>query len=135
MADRLEQEYQGAVATGQWQCKVVLTSGDWVMLHSPEVMMHFPVAAALAGALDDWGQVGENASPLPSSILSFKVQPQVDPALKPRVVHRGLEGLPDIPDGETNQVAPRLVSYGAFTPISPPGGPPLLCSPWNWGCL
>ena len=57
MADRLEQEYQGAVATGQWQCKVVLTSGDWVMLHSPEVMMHFPVAAALAGALDDWGQV------------------------------------------------------------------------------
>jgi len=88
VADRLEQEYQGAVATGQWQCKVVLTSGDWVMLHSPEVMMHFPVAAALAGALDDWGQV----------------QPQVDPALKPRVVHRGLEGLPDIPDGETNQV-------------------------------
>ena len=59
MADRLEQEYQGAVATGQWQCKVVLTSGDWVMLHSPEVMMHFPVAAALAGALDDWGQVGK----------------------------------------------------------------------------
>ena len=55
MADKLEQEYQGAVATGQWQCKVggrerdqcetkvydptqvVLTSGDWVMLHSPEV--------------------------------------------------------------------------------------------------
>ena len=59
VADRLEQEYQGAVATGQWQCKVVLTSGDWVMLHSPEVMMHFPVAAALAGALDDWGQVGK----------------------------------------------------------------------------
>jgi len=88
VADKLEQEYQGAVATGQWQCKVVLTSGDWVMLHSPEVMMHFPVAAALAGALDDWGQV----------------QPQVDPALKPRVVHRGLEGLPDIPDGETDQV-------------------------------
>merc|ERR1719244_1725761 len=88
VADKLEQEYQGAVATGQWQCKVVLTSGDWVMLHSPEVMMHFPVAAALAGAFDDWGQV----------------QPQVDPALKPRVVHRGLEGLPDIPDGETEQV-------------------------------
>ena len=60
MADRLEQEYQGAVSTGQWQCKVVLTSGDWVMLHSPEVMMHFPVAAALAGALDDWGQVGRH---------------------------------------------------------------------------
>ena len=41
----------------------------------------------------------------------------MDPALKPRVVHRGLEGLPDIPDGETNQVAPRLISYGVFTPI------------------
>ena len=62
--------------------QVVLTSGDWVMLHSPEVtqkyiksnfkfffsfiilmlnqvMMHFPVAAALAGALDDWGQVSD----------------------------------------------------------------------------
>ena len=41
----------------------------------------------------------------------------MDPALKPRVVHRGLEGLSDIPDGETNQVGPRLVSYGVFTPI------------------
>ena len=58
MADKLEQEYQGAVATGQWQCKVVankinekqkfydpmqvvLTSGDWVMLHSPEVAQKY----------------------------------------------------------------------------------------------
>ena len=58
MADKLEQEYQGAVATGQWQCKVVvnkinkkqkfydpmqvvLTSGDWVMLHSPEVTQKY----------------------------------------------------------------------------------------------
>ena len=45
-----------------------------------------------------------NASSLQSIKLSFQVQPQADPALKPRVVHRGLEGLPDIPDGETNQV-------------------------------
>ena len=58
-----------------------------------------------------------NASFLQSIKLSFQVQPQVDPALKPRVVHRGLEGLPDIPDGETNQVDPRPISYGVFTPI------------------
>merc|ERR1719430_134847 len=77
-----------ACKTGQWQCKVVFDSGDWVMLHSQEVMMHFPIAAALTGALDDWGQV----------------QPQTNPAMKPRVVHRGLEGLPDIADGESPDV-------------------------------
>lgn len=33
----------------------------------------------------------------------FQVQPQ-DPEAKPRVVHRGLEGLPDIPDGESEEV-------------------------------
>ncbi len=27
-----------------------------------------------------------------------------DPELKPRVVHRGLEGLPEIPDGEVPEV-------------------------------
>ena len=27
-----------------------------------------------------------------------------DPELKPRVVHRGLDGLPDIPDGEPHEV-------------------------------
>jgi phospholipase DDHD2 len=51
-------------------------------------MMHFPTSSASLGALDDWGQV----------------QPASDPALKPRVVHRGLEGLPEIPDGEPAEV-------------------------------
>jgi hypothetical protein len=98
LAARLEQEYAQACRSGQWQCKVVFPSGDWVMLHSPEVIMHFPIAAALAGSLDDWGQVGpQTRHPLPPG----QVQPQTDPALKPRVVHRGLEGLPDIPDGES----------------------------------
>jgi len=55
------------------------------MLHSPEVMMHFPTSSTSLGALDDWGQV----------------QPQAE---KPQVVHRGLEGLPDIPDGESVEV-------------------------------
>jgi phospholipase DDHD2 len=53
-----------------------------------KVMMHFPTSSASLGALDDWGQV----------------QPASDPALKPRVVHRGLEGLPEIPDGEQAEV-------------------------------
>ncbi|XP_023341735.1 phospholipase DDHD2 [Eurytemora carolleeae] len=50
--------------------------------------MHFPTSSANHGALDDWGQV----------------QPSSDPALKPRVVHRGLDGLPDIPDSECEEV-------------------------------
>jgi hypothetical protein len=87
VASRLEAEYAGAAASGRWQCKVVLENGEWVMLHSPEVMMHFPTSSTSLGALDDWGQVQPN-----------------DPALKPRVVHRGLEGLPDIPDGESEEV-------------------------------
>ena len=52
-------------------------------LHSPSVMMHFLSSHAMNGNLDDWGQV----------------QPQ-DPQVRPRVVHRGLEGLPQIPKGE-----------------------------------
>ena len=59
-----------------------------------QVMMHFPTASASLGALDDWGQVQ-----LPSSVTADAAA-----ALKPRVVHRGLEGLPDIPDGEPTEV-------------------------------
>jgi len=88
IADKLEHEYQAASRDGRWQCKVVFDNGEWVMLHSPEVMMHFPTSSATLGALDDWGQV----------------QPQSDPSLRPHVVHRGLEGLPDIPDGESVEV-------------------------------
>merc|ERR1719186_1042570 len=88
IAEKLEQEYQAASRQGRWQCKVVFDSGEWVMLHSPQVMMHFPTASASLGALDDWGQV----------------QPQADPAQRTQVVHRGLEGLPDIADGETVEV-------------------------------
>jgi len=88
VAEKLEQVYKAASKEGRWQCKVVFDSGEWVMLHSPEVMMHFPTSSTSSGALDDWGQV----------------QPQADPTQKPQVVHRGLEGLPDIPDGETVEV-------------------------------
>ena len=52
--------------------------------------MHFPTSSTSLGALDDWGQV--------------QVPTAADPALKPRVVHRGLDGLPDIPDGEPAEV-------------------------------
>jgi len=87
-AEKLEREYRAASKEGRWQCKVMFESGEWVMLHSPEVMMHFPTSSTSLGALDDWGQV----------------QPQADHAQKPQVVHRGLEGLPDIPDGESVEV-------------------------------
>ena len=88
-AEKLETEFLSARGSGRWQVKVVFESGEWVMLHSPEVMMHFPSSSAsVHGALDDWGQV----------------QPQTDPALRPQVVHRGLDGLPDIPDGEAEEV-------------------------------
>merc|ERR1719244_1539315 len=88
LAARLEEEFLAAVRNSRWQTKVVLDNGEWVMFHSPQVMFHFPTSSTSLGALDDWGQV----------------QPQTDPALRPRVVHRGLEGLPDIPDGETQEV-------------------------------
>jgi len=87
MAKKLEKEYSTAMKSGRWQCKVVFDNGEWVMLHSPEVMMHFPTASATSGTLDEWGQIQSS-----------------DPALKPRIVHRGLEGLPDIADGESAEV-------------------------------
>ena len=87
-SEKLESEYMSASQSGRWQVKVVFESGEWVMLHSPEVMMHFPTSSTSHGALDDWGQV----------------QPQTDPSLRPQVVHRGLDGLPDIPDGESVEV-------------------------------
>lgn len=87
MAKKLEKEYATAMKSGRWQCKVIFDNGEWVMLHSPEVMMHFPTASATSGTLDEWGQIQSS-----------------DPSLKPRIVHRGLEGLPDIADGESAEV-------------------------------
>ena len=74
--------------------------GEHVMLHSPTVMMHFPSdsSALLGGQLDDWGQVQPPGQ---------QDQPGA-PSNKPRVVHRGLEGLPEIPDGECAEGADHL---------------------------
>ena len=82
LAARLEEEYRSANETGQWGTKLEIAGGEYITLHSASVMMHFPTATP--STLDDWGQV----------------QPPQDPMLKPRIVHRGLEGLPEIPDGE-----------------------------------
>ena len=104
-AAKLEKEFLAASSTGRWQVKVVFESGEWVMLHSPTIMMHFPTSSTSHGALDDWGQVQPQTDP--------NLRPQVDndddnddndPNLRPQVVHRGLDGLPDIPDGETEEV-------------------------------
>ncbi len=91
---KLESEYTSAVTTGSWNRRVDLEGevgkSEHIMLHSPSVMMHFPSnSSMLGGNLDDWGQVQP---------------PQADPMAKPRVVHRGLEGLPEIPDGEAPEV-------------------------------
>jgi hypothetical protein len=67
-------------------------------IHCVQVMMHFPTASASLGALDDWGQVQ-----LPASVTAGSGA-EAAAALKPRVVHRGLDGLPDIPDGEPADV-------------------------------
>eukprot|EP00094_Tigriopus_californicus_P012726 TCALIF_12302-PA protein Name:"Similar to SEC23IP SEC23-interacting protein (Homo sapiens)" AED:0.13 eAED:0.13 QI:0/0.5/0.33/0.66/1/1/3/249/1076 len=87
VAAQLEAEYVAGVQSGQWNKKLELENGEHIILHSPSVMMHFPSHLGINANLDDWGQV----------------QPQ-DPQQKPRVVHRGLEGLPEIPDGETPEV-------------------------------
>ena len=82
LASRLEEEYTSAHNTGRWGTKLEIDGGEFITLHSSTAMMHFPTATS--STLDDWGQV----------------QPPQDPMLKPRIVHRGLEGLPEIPDGE-----------------------------------
>ncbi len=58
-SQRLEAEYVSAVTTGQWNRRVELnaSSGEYVTLHSPSVMMDFPTSSAVNGNLDDWGQV------------------------------------------------------------------------------
>ena len=85
VAQRLENEYLTACHDNRWNRKIQVENGEYIMLHSATVMMHFP-DSSLAHSIDDWGQV----------------QPptQQNPELKPRAVHRGLDGLPDIPDGE-----------------------------------
>eukprot|EP00095_Tigriopus_kingsejongensis_P008264 snap_masked-scaffold240_size241964-processed-gene-1.2 protein:Tk08264 transcript:snap_masked-scaffold240_size241964-processed-gene-1.2-mRNA-1 annotation:"sec23-interacting protein" len=87
VADQLEAEYAASVREGRWNRQIELADHEHIILHSPTVMMHFPAHAGLHTNLDDWGQV----------------QPQ-NPQEKPRVVHRGLDGLPDIPDGESPEV-------------------------------
>ena len=82
LAEKLEQEYKSAHGSGRWGTKLEISGGEYITLHSSTAMMHFPTATS--STLDDWGQV----------------QPPQDPMLKPRIVHRGLEGLPEIPDGE-----------------------------------
>ena len=77
LAQEFEAEYNSGFASGSWSRKLELEEpGEYVMFHSSTVMLHFPKASH--SKLDDWGQV----------------QPPADPMMKPRVMHRGLEGLP-----------------------------------------
>ena len=61
-AARLEAEYCDAVTSGRWNRRVELKAesnnrGEYITLHSPAAMMHFPSSSALSGNVDDWGQV------------------------------------------------------------------------------
>ena len=61
-AARLEAEYCDAVTSGRWNRRVELNAessnrGEYITLHSPAAMMHFPSNSALSGNVDDWGQV------------------------------------------------------------------------------
>ena len=77
LAQEFEAEYNAGFASGSWSRKLELEEpGEYVMFHSSTVMLHFPKTSH--SKLDDWGQV----------------QPPADPMMKPRVMHRGLEGLP-----------------------------------------
>ena len=61
-AKRLEAEYCDAVTSGRWNRRVELNAesnnrGEYITLHSPAAIMHFPSSSALSGNVDDWGQV------------------------------------------------------------------------------
>jgi hypothetical protein len=62
LSSRLETEFTSATYTGQWQRKVDISTGEYVVLHSPTVMMHFPANHGIGTNLDDWGQVQPQAS-------------------------------------------------------------------------
>ena len=91
LSQRLEEEFRSAHESRRWGTKLEIAGGEYITLHSSTAMMHFPTATS--STLDDWGQV----------------QPPQDPMLKPRIVHRGLEGLPEIPDGEAPGEVDHLV--------------------------
>ena len=77
LAQEFEAEYNAGFASGSWSRKLELEEpGEYTIMHSSTVMLHFPKTSH--SKLDDWGQV----------------QPPADPMMKPRVMHRGLEGLP-----------------------------------------
>ena len=56
LARQFEAEYRSGCSSGSWSRKLELEdNGEYVMFHSPTVMLHFPKAGQ--SKLDDWGQV------------------------------------------------------------------------------
>ena len=55
LSQQFEREFCEGYATGIWSRKLELEDGEYIMMHSPTVMLHFPTQ--VRSTLDDWGQI------------------------------------------------------------------------------
>ncbi|QQP51746.1 SEC23interacting proteinlike [Caligus rogercresseyi] len=67
-----------------------------IVFHSREIMFYTPPSPQIdAARLDNWGQTNQ---------VDIKMALRKEPSPTPRIVHRGLEGLPPIPEGESEEM-------------------------------
>ncbi|XP_053407052.1 phospholipase DDHD2-like isoform X2 [Mercenaria mercenaria] len=78
---RLEEEYKTAVTSGVWHKPIQFESGESVVMHNPNVMVHYQPSTQP----DEWGTVQGDQ-------------------LRPRVVKRGVGDFESIDEGESRQV-------------------------------
>ncbi|KAL4231202.1 S23-interacting protein [Mactra antiquata] len=80
-ARRLEEEYKTAVTSGVWHKPIQFDSGETVVMHNPNVMVHY----VSSSQPDEWGTVQGDQ-------------------MRPRVVKRGVGDFESIDEGESRQV-------------------------------
>ncbi|XP_014668792.1 PREDICTED: SEC23-interacting protein-like, partial [Priapulus caudatus] len=85
---RLEAEYHAGATTGTWNRRLEFPSGDSVVMHNRDVIVHF-AAAADAQLADEWGAVDRDLG-----------------VMRPRVVKRGVADVDEIviDDGEAARI-------------------------------
>ncbi|KAL0858442.1 hypothetical protein ABMA27_012318 [Loxostege sticticalis] len=79
VAEKLEEEYRHGVTTGEWHRRLVLPNNESVVMHGPQVMVHFPQSAS-----DTFGSAPEST-------------------MRPRVVRRGCDET-EIEDPEPSSI-------------------------------
>lgn len=85
-AASLEEEYEVACNTNTWNRRLEFDNGESVVMHNPNVIVHFKPSSSF----DEWGTVDYH--------------PGEHGVMRPRVVKRGVEDFEQIEDGELAKI-------------------------------